>query len=126
MRHFYYIFFIVSVFAVMADPGCAQTRRIVFSPQWTPQSQFAGYYVAQAKGFYKEVGLDIVIDHPSASNPALNRLREGSSHYFATGSGHQIHRPRDFSREHPSNLAAKFPDDCAPAKRHTHAARFEW
>ena len=80
MRHFYYIFFIVSVFAVMADPGCAQTRRIVFSPQWTPQSQFAGYYVAQAKGFYKEVGLDIVIDHPSASNPALNRLREGSSH----------------------------------------------
>ena len=88
MRHFYYIFFIVSVFAVMADPGCAQTRRIVFSPQWTPQSQFAGYYVAQAKGFYKEVGLDIVIDHPSASNPlvdvfdGLNQLQ--SNHMTAS------------------------------------------
>lgn len=80
MRYFYYIFSIVSVFAVMAGPVCGQTKRIVFSPQWTPQSQFAGYYVAQAKGFYKEAGLDIVIDHPSASNLALNRLREGSSH----------------------------------------------
>ena len=39
-----------------------------------------GILCGTAKGFYKEVGLDIVIDHPSASNPALNRLREGSSH----------------------------------------------
>ena len=29
-----------------------QAQRIVFTPQWTPQSQFAGYYVAQEKGFY--------------------------------------------------------------------------
>lgn len=57
-----------------------QRKRIVFTPQWTPQSQFAGYYVAQAKGFYREAGLDVTIEHPSASNPALNRLHEGTSH----------------------------------------------
>lgn len=53
-------------------------QRIVFTPQWTVQSQFAGYYVAQEKGFYREAGLDVTITHPSASNPALNSLLEGT------------------------------------------------
>ena len=57
-----------------------QSERIVFTPQWTPQSQFAGYYVAQAKGFYREEGLEVVFDHPSASSSALNRLEAGNSH----------------------------------------------
>lgn len=55
-----------------------KAQRIVFMPQWTLQSQFAGYYVAQEKGFYREAGLDVEIIHPSASNTALNHLREGS------------------------------------------------
>ena len=29
----------------------AQTK-FVFTPQWTAQAQFAGFYVADAKGFY--------------------------------------------------------------------------
>ena len=29
--------------------------------KWLPQAQFAGYYVAAAKGFYKEAGLDVTI-----------------------------------------------------------------
>ena len=56
----------------------AQTR-IVFTPQWTAQSQFAGYYVALEKGFYKSAGLDVEIVHPSASSPAVNRIKDGSS-----------------------------------------------
>ena len=34
----------------------AQDETIVFTPQWTAQAQFAGYYVAEAKGFYREAG----------------------------------------------------------------------
>ena len=52
-------------------------QQIVFTPQWLPQSQFAGYYVALEKGFYKEAGLDVVIEHTSSSDKAQNRLREG-------------------------------------------------
>lgn len=52
-------------------------QQIVFTPQWLPQSQFAGYYVAQEKGFYKQAGLDVVIEHTSSSDNAQNRLREG-------------------------------------------------
>jgi NitT/TauT family transport system substrate-binding protein len=55
-------------------------ERFVFTPQWTAQAQFAGYYVAQAKGFYKEVGLDVDIVHPSLTQPALNRIRNNESH----------------------------------------------
>ncbi len=60
-------------------PMYVRAQRIVFTPQWLPQSQFAGYYVALEKGFYKEAGLDVDIQHPSASYSARNRLMEGSS-----------------------------------------------
>lgn len=55
-------------------------QKFVFTPQWTPQSQFAGYYVALEKGFYREAGLDVEIVHPSPSNSAINRLLSGKSH----------------------------------------------
>src|SRR5262249_47586027 len=29
--------------------------------KWLPQTQFAGYYVAEAKGFYRKAGLDVTI-----------------------------------------------------------------
>lgn len=51
----------------------------VFSPQWTAQAQFAGYYVAKELGFYEEEGLDVEIVHPFASQDAEERFRQGSS-----------------------------------------------
>ena len=52
-------------------------QQIVFTPQWTPQSQFAGYYVAQEMGFYKDAGVDVVIDHTSTSDLVMNCLLKG-------------------------------------------------
>ena len=40
--------------AQAADPLTLQLK-------WVPQAQFAGYYVAQAKGYYKAAGLDVTI-----------------------------------------------------------------
>ena len=54
----------------------AQEETIVFTPQWTAQAQFAGYYVAEAKGFYREAGVNVRIEHPSATQPAMTRLRK--------------------------------------------------
>ena len=59
-------------------PAGAQ-ERFVFTPQWTPQAQFAGYYVAYEKGFYREVGLDVEIVHPSVTQPALDRMYNNES-----------------------------------------------
>ena len=60
---------------VKADSG--DQNEIVFTPQWTAQAQFAGYYVAEAKGFYREAGIKVRIEHPSATQPAMSRLRTG-------------------------------------------------
>ena len=56
-----------------------QAQKIIFTPQWTAQAQFAGYYVAQEKGFYREAGVDVEIVHPSLSQPALNRMLNNES-----------------------------------------------
>ncbi len=54
-------------------------EKLVFTPQWTAQSQFAGYYVAYEKGFYKEAGIDVEIVHPSATQSAMSRIRNNES-----------------------------------------------
>ena len=59
-----------------AQTAAAQDETIVFTPQWTAQAQFAGYYVAEAKGFYDEAGVKVRIEHPSATQPAMSRLRK--------------------------------------------------
>ena len=41
-------------------------KQVVYTPTWTAQAQFAGFYVADAMGFYKDAGLDVVIKHPTA------------------------------------------------------------
>lgn len=55
-------------------------EKIIFTPQWSAQAQFAGYYVAMEKGYYKQAGLDVEIIHPSVSQPAMNRIRNHKSH----------------------------------------------
>lgn len=52
----------------------AISQSIVVMPQWTAQAQFAGFYVAQEKGFYKEAGVKVVILHTNAANPALQKF----------------------------------------------------
>ena len=59
-------------------PARAQ-KKFIFTPQWTAQAQFAGYYVAQEKGFYKEAGIDVDIVHPSITQPAMSRIRANES-----------------------------------------------
>ena len=69
------LFFLL--FGVMLTPTATAQDELVFTPQWTAQAQFAGYYVAEAKGFYHEAGLKVRIEHPSATQPAVSRLRSG-------------------------------------------------
>lgn len=57
----------------------AHAQKITFSPQWTPQSQFAGYYAALENGYYAEAGLDVSIEHPTASYSSISMLQDGTS-----------------------------------------------
>lgn len=57
-------------------------KKLVFTPQWTAQAQFVGFYVANSMGFYKDAGLDVTIKHPSASKPSIDYLTEGESQFI--------------------------------------------
>ncbi|MBO4624890.1 MAG: ABC transporter substrate-binding protein [Bacteroidales bacterium] len=65
--------------ALLLAAVAARAQKIVFTPQWTPQAQFAGYYVAQEMGFFKEAGVDVEIVHPSLTQPAMSRIRNNES-----------------------------------------------
>ena len=42
-----------------ATASAAQAEDVRLQLQWTTQAQFAGYYVAQEKGYYEEEGLNV-------------------------------------------------------------------
>lgn len=44
-----------------ATEGDRTLTRVVFLPHWIPQAQFAGYYMALERGFYRQHGLDVQI-----------------------------------------------------------------
>ena len=72
IRHWIFI-----AILLVSKSAAAQDDVIVFTPQWIAQAQFAGYYVAETKGFYREAGVKVRIEHPSATQPAVNRLLSG-------------------------------------------------
>ena len=46
---------------LMVASVAAHAEAVTIQLKWVTQAQFAGYFVAQAKGFYKEAGLDVTI-----------------------------------------------------------------
>jgi NitT/TauT family transport system substrate-binding protein len=53
--------------------------------RWVPQAQFAGIYVAEAKGFYKDVGLDMTIN-PGGPNINVETLVASGADPFGVAS----------------------------------------
>ena len=87
-RHWMLVVTLVVSFAGSAAMALAQQDAkapvkdgtLIFTPQWTAQAQFAGYYVALEKDFYKEAGVDVEIVHPSVSRSAISRVQKNESH----------------------------------------------
>ena len=51
--------------------------KVSFIPQWLPQAQFAGYYVAYEKGFYRKHHLEVKILTGGPERPASEWLAKG-------------------------------------------------
>jgi NitT/TauT family transport system substrate-binding protein len=52
---------ITAAFMAAASATGASAEDVTLQLKWVTQAQFAGYYVAQAKGFYEEEGLNVTI-----------------------------------------------------------------
>ena len=54
--------FAAGVALSLAIGAASAADKVTIQLKWVTQSQFAGYYVAQAKGYYKAAGLDVTIN----------------------------------------------------------------
>jgi NitT/TauT family transport system substrate-binding protein len=50
-----------AVSSASAAPQQAKLTKVTLQLKWVPQAQFAGYYAASLKGFYKAQGLDVTL-----------------------------------------------------------------
>ncbi len=71
--------------------GIAQTTNetldsVTLKLKWKHQFQFAGFYAAQIKGYYKEEGLDVKIVEANAGSPPINYVVNDSAQYGVTSS----------------------------------------
>jgi NitT/TauT family transport system substrate-binding protein len=51
-------------------------KKISFLPQWRPQAQFAGYYMAFHKGYYRQHGIDLTIIQGGPSHSPSQYLKD--------------------------------------------------
>ncbi len=56
-------------------------KKVTLIPQWQPQAQFAGYYVALEKGFYRNQGIDLNILRGGPESPPSRLLLEGQADF---------------------------------------------
>ncbi len=67
---------LLSVLLLTVLAAQAQLKPVVFSPQWHPNAQFAGYIAARELGFYADEGLDLTIRYPDGNKSSIDLLRE--------------------------------------------------
>lgn len=66
--------FLLCIFLLLA--GKTQAQTILLTTKWTAQAQFTGYYVAEEKGFYREMGVDVRVVHPAISESSFSKLQQ--------------------------------------------------
>ena len=81
---------IVFLFALCFSSFSSAAERIVLQLKWVNQFQFAGYYAAVEKGFYKAAGLDVEL-RPNGYNGSfvspVDAVLKGDAQYGISNSG---------------------------------------
>lgn len=67
-----FFFFLISSFSDVH--GATLLKKVSFISQWSPQAQFAGYYVAYEEGLYKKHGIDLSILQGGPRRPPTELL----------------------------------------------------
>jgi len=93
-RFIFHLAFSLLFFCLLPALATAQqsSEPVTLQLKWKHQFQFAGYYMALEKGYYKEAGLDVTIQpHTGKKSPTATMLA-GEAEYAVTSSDIVIHR----------------------------------
>jgi ABC-type nitrate/sulfonate/bicarbonate transport system substrate-binding protein len=64
-------------------------RAVTLQLNWFHEAEFVGYYVADAKGFYADAGLDVTILEGGPGDPAIDHVADGSVDFAVSSFGEQ-------------------------------------
>ncbi|WP_184415156.1 ABC transporter substrate-binding protein [Rhodocyclus tenuis] len=70
----------LALLAFGTSPACA-LERVALQLKWTHAFQFAGYYAAAEKGFYRDVGLDVDIREARPGSDPVRSVVDGQAEY---------------------------------------------
>lgn len=74
-------FLLLSLLLVSGQGFAEPLEKVRLQLKWYHQFQFAGYYAAQAKGFYREEGLDVEIVEADMAHSSIERVVSGTAQY---------------------------------------------
>ncbi|MES1161465.1 MAG: ABC transporter substrate-binding protein, partial [Rhizobacter sp.] len=72
--------------ALLSALPAVAAEKVSLRLKWVAQAQFAGYYVAKAKGFYDQAGLDLTIN-PGGPNLNVETLVASGNDTFGVAGG---------------------------------------
>ena len=75
-------------------PALAETKASL-RLKWLPQAQFAGFYIALAKGYYKAEGIDLTINPGGPNLLTENLVATGSDTFGLSGGTDSVFAARD-------------------------------
>ncbi len=61
-----------------------QSQKVTLITHWLPQAQFAGYYMAYEKGFFRKYGLDVTIKNIDVDKPNEEELTKGNAEFITS------------------------------------------
>jgi NitT/TauT family transport system substrate-binding protein len=77
---------VVFVLSALLTSGAGRAEEaITIRLKWLHQAQFAGYYVAKEKGYYKAAGLEATIEAGGPDFPAVQMVAGGNEQFGVTG-----------------------------------------
>ena len=87
------LFVFLSLF--LGSPSAGAAEQVSLQLKWMHQFQFAGYYVALEKGYFKEAGFDVTINERNPKTSPLNDVLEGRADFGIADSSIVLHRLLD-------------------------------
>lgn len=73
----------------------AQAPRVTLRLKWLPNAQFAGFYLAQDRGYYREAGLDLTINPGGPNLLTENLIATGADTFGVSGGSESVFAARE-------------------------------
>jgi two-component system sensor histidine kinase/response regulator len=72
---------LLAVLLLGAGPAALGAEAVTLQLKWRHQFAFAGYYAAQAKGYYRAAGLDVTLREAQPADDPLQSVLDGHAQY---------------------------------------------